>query len=136
MEAMESIETIEIGKKHLSDFQKEILNECLVKKSGGLSLTMGSGKTIISIVLALEQTKITKQPILIVVSKTLVESWVSEIKKFFNDSLKYIVFHSNYIKSMNDYVFDENINLIITTPEVLSKYYKLENIEDKFISIA
>ena len=133
MEAMESIETIEIGKKHLSDFQKEILNECLVKKSGGLSLTMGSGKTIISIVLALEQTKITKQPILIVVSKTLVESWVSEIKKFFNDSLKYIVFHSNYIKSMNDYVFDENINLIITTPEVLSKYYKLENIEDKFI---
>jgi len=66
MEAMESIETIEIGKKHLSDFQKEILNECLVKKSGGLSLTMGSGKTIISIVLALEQTKITKQPILIV----------------------------------------------------------------------
>ena len=133
MEAMESIETIEIGKKHLSDFQKEILNECLVKKSGGLSLTMGSGKTIISIVLALEQTKITKQPILIVVSKTLVESWVSEIKKFFNDSLKYIIFHSNYIKSMNDYVFDENINLIITTPEVLSKYYKLENIEDKFI---
>ena len=133
MEAMESIETIEIGKKHLSDFQKEILNECLVKKSGGLSLTMGSGKTIISIVLALEQTKIIKQPILIVVSKTLVESWVSEIKKFFNDSLKYIVFHSNYIKSMNDYVFDENINLIITTPEVLSKYYKLENIEDKFI---
>ena len=133
MEAMESIETIEIGKKHLSDFQKEILNECLVKKSGGLSLTMGSGKTIISIVLALEQTKITKQPILIVVSKTLVESWVSEIKKFFNDSLKYIIFHSNYIKSMNNYVFDENINLIITTPEVLSKYYKLENIEDKFI---
>ena len=133
MEAMESIETIEIGKKHLSDFQKEILNECLVKKSGGLSLTMGSGKTIISIVLALEQTKITKHPILIVVSKTLVESWVSEIKKFFNDSLKYIIFHSNYIKSMNDYVFDENINLIITTTEVLSKYYKLENIEDKFI---
>lgn len=133
MEAMESIETIEIGKKHLSDFQKEILNECLVKKSGGLSLTMGSGKTIISIVLALEQTKINKQPILIVVSKTLVESWVSEIKKFFNDSLKYIIFHSNYIKSMNNYVFDENINLIITTPEVLSKYYKLENIEDKFI---
>jgi superfamily II DNA or RNA helicase len=52
MEAMESIETIEIGKKHLSDFQKEILNECLVKKSGGLSLTMGSGKTITSLAMA------------------------------------------------------------------------------------
>ncbi len=127
------MEIIQIGKKHLSDFQIKILDECLDKKSGGLSLTMGSGKTIISLVLALEQTKHTNQPILIVVSKTLVESWVSEIKKFFNDSLKYIIFHSNYIKNMNDYVFDEDIKLIITTPEVLTKYYKLENIEEKFI---
>ena len=88
---------------YLSEFQKKVLDECLEKKSGGLSLTMGSGKTLLSLVLGLEQTKINKNPILIIVSKTLIESWVFEIKKFFKDELKYVILHPNYIKKFKEY---------------------------------
>ena len=93
---------------HLNEFQQRILKECLKKGSGGLSLPMGSGKTLISLSLALEHIKnrntaatastacVRSTPLgppiiggggggkcLIVVSKTLIESWTTEIKKFF-----------------------------------------------------
>ena len=100
-------EIIRIGKSQLTEFQIDILYECLKKKSGGLSLTMGSGKTFVSLVLALEQTKESKKPILVVASKTLIESWIFEIKKFFGDKLNYIVLHSSYIKKLNEFVLGD-----------------------------
>jgi SNF2 family DNA or RNA helicase len=132
---MEINNIIDIGKRQLKDFQKDILDECLKRDSGGLSLTMGSGKTLISILLSLEQIKNTKKPILVVVSKTLIESWVHEINKFFGDKIKYKIFHSEYIKKIENFTIkpEDNTILYITTTEVLSKYYKRENINDYFI---
>ena len=124
---------IETGKSYLKDFQKDILNECLKKNSGCLSLTMGSGKTLISIILALEIVKNENKPILVVVSKTLIESWVHEIKKFFGDDLKFEVFHTEYIKKSDKYTMNSETILYITTPNVLSKYYKKERIDNYFI---
>jgi superfamily II DNA or RNA helicase len=121
------------GKSHLKDFQINILNECLEKNSGGLSLTMGSGKTLISIILALEIIKTNLKPILVIVSKTLIESWNSEIKKFFGEELNYQIFHSEYVKKIDNYTINPDIILFITTPEVLSKYYKKERIDNYFI---
>ena len=120
-----------IGISKLNDFQKNVLKECMIKGSGGLSLALGSGKTITSIVLGLRLTVNTK-PILVVVSKTLVESWVFEINKFFGDSLKYVILHNTYGK-VSDFELTDDIKLIITTPELISKYYKDDNISDKFI---
>ena len=126
-------EIIRIGKSQLTEFQIDILYECLKKKSGGLSLTMGSGKTFVSLVLALEQTKESKKPILVVASKTLIESWIFEIKKFFGDKLNYIVLHSSYIKKLNEFVLGDDVKLVLTTPDVITKFYKQENISDYFI---
>lgn len=121
-----------IGKSKLNSFQVDVLNECVEKKNGGLSLALGSGKTLISVVLALYLVK-EKRPILVVVSKTLIESWINEIHKFFDKQLKYIVFHKEYIKDINTFDLNSDINLVITTPEVLAKSYKDENIKEKFI---
>jgi SNF2 family DNA or RNA helicase len=122
---------IESGWKKLKQQQKEIVEECIAKKSGGISLMMGGGKTLIGITLALKLQVNTVS--IIVVSKSLIGTWVSEIKKFY-DGIDYIVFHSEYIKKSETYEMKENIKIIITTPEMITKYYKKHNIEDVFVN--
>lgn len=126
-------EILELGKSCLNEYQLDVFDECLKKKSGGLSLAMGSGKTLLSIVVALEQTKKTNKPILIIASKTLIESWKYEINKFFGDELKFIIFHNSYIKKFNDFVIDDDIKIYITTPEIVTKFYKYERISNYFV---
>lgn len=108
----------------LHSFQEKIVKECLEKKRGGLSLPMGSGKTIISLKVALEQKEEFK-PILIVASKTLVSSWEQEIRKWYPDiAIKTL----SLIDSLDKY--DE---IIITTPTTLTKFYKQYKIGDYLI---
>lgn len=113
----------------LNKFQKVIIKECIEKGTGGLSLPMGSGKTVISLVLS-QILKETQEPIkskgsLVVASKTLVQSWVSEIEKFLPD-MKYHVFHTDYSKK-NKFTVNES-EIIITTPETISKYFELYDV--------
>lgn len=123
----------------LNSFQKTILDECLKKKSGGLSLPMGSGKTLLSLIVSLQQTEDTKHPILIVVSKTLISNWIDEIKKFFGDSLKYEVLHQDFMKGVGDtgifesWQIKQDTRVILTTSNIISKYYKNHHIESKFV---
>lgn len=116
----------------LNDFQKGFVEECLVKKNGGLSVPVGSGKTLSSIVLALN---LTNKPILVVMSKTLLGSWEQEIKKFFGDNLKYQVLHKELskCKNLNDFVINPDTRLVLTTNTVISKVYKDYNIASKFV---
>ena len=88
---------------------------------------MGSGKTLLSLVVALKQSE--NKPILVVCSKSLITNWECEIDKFFDNSLNYVVLHH---KNLDNFVLN-NIKLILTTPEVLSKCYKLHNIKSKFV---
>ena len=128
-------ELIKNGRNILSPFQTDILEECLKKESGGLSLVMGSGKTLISLILGLEQIKNSvDDTILIIVSKTLLESWVFEIKKFFKDNLKFEILHPSYNKKINLYKKNKDTCIILTTIDVVTKYYKQENISNKFIT--
>jgi len=115
------------GYDQLNDFQKDILKECLKKPNGaGLSLPMGTGKTFLSLMISLRQ----KGTVLVVASKSLIENWKTEIYKFFGDELEYeFVFHNN----LSNFKNEKNKKLILTTPEVLSKIYKLMEIESKFI---
>ena len=121
-------------KSKLTECQLQVYRECLRKKSGGLSLVMGYGKTLISIVISLrQQEKIcSSEPILVVCSKTLIESWIFEIKKFFGSELQFEVLHKNYNKDIEKFYIKSGTKLIITTPEVLTKAYKEFNIENKF----
>jgi len=105
--------------------QVEVVLKCIEKKKGGLSLPMGFGKTLIAIETALN---ITKDKILIVVSKTLVSSWIFEIGKFYKD-LEYEV-----LLSINENYKGTNKQIIITTPEVLVKCYKSTNLAQLFVT--
>ncbi len=108
----------------LHTFQEKIVRECLQKKRGGLSLPMGSGKTVISLKVALEQKQESK-PILIVASKTLVSSWEQEIKKWYPDE-------SFKTLNLKDGLSEED-NIIITTPTTLMKYYKQYDIQNLLV---
>ncbi len=124
-------ESLCIINSKLHNFQKDVINECIHKGSCGVALTMGFGKTICSLSLALQQSK--DKPSLIIVSKTLINSWITEIEKFSEGKLRYIVFHKDYIKNIDKYVLND-IDIVITTHNVLSKYYKEYNIEQQFIN--
>jgi SNF2 family DNA or RNA helicase len=113
-------------------FQDEIIKECLERSRGGISLTMGSGKTYIALKLAREQLK-EGEKCLIIVAKTLIESWKTEINKFFKDSLNYIIYHKEYIKNFNEYVPPDDCQFVITNPETISSCYKEFQIENDFI---
>ena len=124
---------LEIGLSLLREHQQEVYEECIYKKNGGMSLKMGFGKTLLSIVIGLKFIEGTDKKILVVVSKTLIMSWMNEIKKFFGDKLKYIVFHKDYIKNIDSYIIDDDIKLVLVTTNTTSKYYKLHNIEQQAI---
>lgn len=125
---------MENPKEKLTEHQLKVYKECLEKGSGGLSLVMGYGKTLISIVVGLKQKRMvcSTKPILVVCSKTLIESWIHEIKKFFGSELKFEVLHNNYVKDIDNYQVGEGVMLVLTTPEVLTKSYKKYNLEEKF----
>lgn len=123
----------------LTKYQEGVVQECLEKGKGALSLPMGSGKTIISIVLALKYYEETKRPSLVVVSKTLIAGWIHEITKFYKESMimgtHYVVLHGDYIKRQDlmNFTPTESLKIAIATPEMLSKYYTEFNIADMFV---
>lgn len=118
----------------VNDFQREILDECMLKGSGGLSLPMGSGKTLISLILALKTIKKSKDfenPALIVMSKSLLSSWEFEIKKFFKDTLKYEVLY----KDVENFRIKDDTIVLLTTIDTVSSCYKRNDISEKFITV-
>lgn len=128
---MDKTELFEFAKLKLNTMQLDVLKECIDKKSGGLSLCLGSGKTLTSLVLGLSYNN--GNPMLVVVSKTLIESWKYEIEKFFGDKLKYQVLHQDSCKIETCEIKSDTL-LVITTIDVISKFYKKCNISDYFIN--
>lgn len=106
----------------LNDFQKEVFKDIVKLDSCSISLPVGSGKTLLSIVVALHQSN-DYEKILFVCSKTLVENAVNDIKKFFGDTLPFKILHKDYIKNIETFTIT-NEKIIITTIDVVSKYYK------------
>ena len=103
------------------------------------NLPMGSGKTRISLITALALYNQT----LIICSKTLLQNWIDEIKNVFGDSIKYEVYHKEYLKdylkeSLN-ITFEEWIpapetRLILTTPFQIQSGYIKNNIKSRYIA--
>lgn len=113
---------------HITKFQNQIIEECIQKQSGCLAVPMGTGKTLIS--LELSQRLIGNGPVLIVMSKTLVQNWISQINKFYNKSKPYVVFHKDFLgTTFNTYKPTNNI-IVITTPDVTSSCFKNLGLSD------
>lgn len=122
-----------IGDKQLNSFQKPILQECMDKKSGALSLPLGCGKTLTSLVLSFYLTQNNLKPILVVCSKTLIPSWEQEIKKFFGKKVKYRVIHPETY-NISEWKIKKEVQIYITTADTVAKVYKNQFISKLFIS--
>lgn len=117
-----------IDTKGVTLFQRDIIKECLTKGRGGLSLPMGSGKTLISLKLATRYYKETGRPSLVVASKTLIPSWIDEIDKFLHTD-KYIVLHDDYLPHPDRITLPPKTRFVLTTPGMLTQAYKKFHIE-------
>ena len=69
-------------------------------KGGIVALQQGLGKTLCAVFHSLSSTKIDGYPTLLVCDQSLLNNWQQDIDKFFPD-VKYLVFHSNYLKKSN-----------------------------------
>lgn len=117
----------------LTDFQKDIVAECMKKERGCMCLPMGAGKTLIS--LKIIQSIRFVVPALVICSKTLISNWVNEIHKFYGSSINYVVYHPEYLSAdFQEFTPEVGTDVIITTPEVVSGVYKRLNIKQLFIS--
>lgn len=126
-------DAIKLGKPKLTDYQLDIVEECMTKDTFGLSLHMGSGKTFISLMVALKKKLKTKNtnPILVVVSLALTYEWISEIKKFFGQLIKYQIVNTG---NKVDFVIDEDTHIVFINAEKIANIYRENNINTKFIT--
>lgn len=118
----------------LTKLQHEIVTECLRKRRGCMCVPMGTGKTLMS----LTMTRLIgdDMPALIVCSKTLIGSWIAEIEKFFGKSIRYEVYHSDYMKKdFKTYIPNADIDVVITTADVIVKAYSKNHVRDKFTTL-
>lgn len=124
----------ETGFNKLNDYQKDIFYECIDRKSAGLSLPLGSGKTLISIVIGLYFIMNTNKAMLIVASKSLIGNWVHEIQKFFGDKIKYEIVHKS-VKGfeINKWCIKQGIHIVLITIDLLSSIYKQQQVEQLYI---
>ena len=125
---------MKVGLERLNTYQRRILAECIQKGSGGLSLPLGSGKTILSLVLSMYLTQSSQKPVLIIASKSLIGSWEVEINKFFGTQLKYEVVHQNRLKEgIAMWKLKPETNVVLTTIDVLAKSYSDNVVKQRFV---
>ena len=117
----------------LNDAQRDVIRECERRKmkSGGLSLPLGFGKTRTSICLGLH---LSKNPMLVIVSKTLLAGWIDEIAKTFGPDFPYEIMHRSYLKDNYDtWKPKDETRLVLTTAEVLIDAFAAHGIDDFMI---
>lgn len=121
--------------QQLNSFQKEIFYECIDCNTGGMSLPLGTGKTLISLCVSLYNTIKDKKPILIIASKSLITNWEHEIKKFFGNELKYEIFHNSLFAKKDFFMWKmkEDTKVVLITIDTLADYYNKCNVDKKFV---
>lgn len=112
----------------LSPFQVEVFAECLEHESAGMSLPMGAGKTRMSLVVANETTDKDKSVLIVAQSKNHIGTWTREINEVFGKDYGYYIYHSDYDKKYLQ-VRKVSTRFVITTPEVVRKFYRINNLE-------
>lgn len=115
--------------KKLNPFQQEVINECIEMGSGSLALPLGSGKTIVSLCLSLYFCAEKQEPIIVIVSKSLITNWQAEIIKFFGKHLSFTILDNK--KKLEELKIKSIITLI--TVDVLRGIYKAHLVSKLFI---
>ena len=118
----------------LKSNQLEVIEEALKRnmKGGGLSLPVGFGKTRTSICLGL---RYNKGPILVIVSLTILTSWLDEIPKAFGKNFPFEVMHKKQLKNrFGIWTPKPETLVVLTTPDVLARAYKEYNLDMRFLN--
>jgi len=124
----------------LSKEQQSVFDEYFKKdrKSIGLDLPLGFGKTFLAICIAIENMKRNKGKTLIVVEKSLMGNWEAELNKHFKD-LKYFIFHQSNkkIKDIVQYEIEDSNDskestIYLTTIDVVAKLYNASSFPLKY----
>lgn len=117
----------------LNESQKQIIYECKRRKltNCGLSLPLGYGKTRIGICLGLEMSQ---QPILVVVSKTLLVGWINEIENAFGKEFPYEILHKDFCKDFENWKIKKETRLVIVTCDTIVSAYKNFHIENLILN--
>jgi len=126
------VDALNIGEPHLTEEQISVVKECMQRTVFGMSIPMGQGKTLLSLIIGLKR-KIEAnsiEPLLVIASKSLIPSWTVEIKKFFTDKLIYQIIN---VDSRN-FVLAPDTMLVLVTSETAGKFYKENMISEKFIA--
>lgn len=120
--------------KMLTDFQKDIVTECLQKRRGCMSIPMGAGKTLMALEMCSRIYQEHARPTLFVCSKTLTKNCVQEIAKFKDESFKFAVFHKEDMNEVDMMKFNpDGYHIVIITIDVLWRVYRELKIADRFI---
>lgn len=131
------IKAIRTAEDKLTTTQESVVKECLTKNKFGLSLNLGFGKTVCSLIVLLKKIlrshgkdkdgKNVYAPALAIVPKTIIASWEHEIKKFFDDTLKYQII-------TNSFQLDKDAMLVLSTPDAVRLNYTRYNIREIFVN--
>lgn len=121
----------------LNDSQRNVIEEVESRNmiNGGLALPLGFGKTRVGLILGL---KYNQGKVLVVVSKTLLASWLNELEKIFGAEGKAFceVMHRSFFDGWSDYTSwtpKATTRIVLTTPEALSESYEKFHLADRLM---
>jgi SNF2 family DNA or RNA helicase len=104
-------------------------------RGGILSMEMGLGKTLSSLVLTMIDKRDidNKMPDLVVCSKTVLYEWKNNIDKFFGSDCRYLVFHKSFLKEYNEMniITFKQYDIVLTTYDVVANTAKKEKIANR-----
>lgn len=115
----------------MSEHQMGIINECIDRGNGTLFVPMGSGKSIMSMLVSLLLCENDADTILVIAAKGLIANWIEDFVKFFGKNISYEIYHKDFVKNMDSWV--PTAKFVFTTPDTLSKYYKQYNVRNNFV---
>lgn len=124
-------ELISTGEQFLEDKHSSVVKECMTLCKFGLSLNMGFGKTLISIIVGLKK-KLkdgSKEPLLVIASKSLIPSWKHEINKFFGTAIKYQIISSS---DSNKFKLAADTMLVMVAAHTTGAIFKANNFDKMF----
>lgn len=115
----------------LHPYQYNIVCEARQLQKGALCLPMGSGKTMLSLLIC--SIDCHDAPFLVVCAKSLLASWETELAKFFGPDSAAPLTYRKWLKACDVGPVPPGVNLILTTPDVVGIVYKKLNIERLFV---
>lgn len=134
MAAISLDEMITMGENFLEEKHSSVVKECMTRDKFGLSLKMGFGKTLISIIVGLKKKRESgsKEPILVIASKSLIPSWKFEIKKFFGTAIKYQVISGT---TNAKFKLELDTMIVLVAPSTSGAIYKANNFDKMFATV-